>query len=293
MKKLTFVMLIVTFILFLGVKAFSNPTVANIVDSGTSDRDTLLNIMTTNKMEYEMVKTIAGDKHNVEYIFNDYKEGADPIINDNVINNISNMDLFLYSGSSPDKWCTDLRGKLNKNSVGTIDISRGIRLSNIVVNNETKVNPYFYIGTDEFKVLLYNVKSAVQDKDPKNREFYENNYSKTIDKLDKGIMEAKENKKDLSEYTFVTLDNNFDYLYKGLGISPAKLPEGKTMAQYVEEEKIDPNKLIVVKDTETPFNEPGYKVVNFEKYSNKMSIEELIEQNYKKLYSVIEIKENK
>ena len=293
MKKLTFAMLIITFVLFLGIGRFSSPTVANIVDPVTSDRDSLLNIMTTNKMESQMVKEIAGDKHNIQYIFNGEKENENFTINDNIVNNISNMDLFLYSGNSQAKWCTELRSKLNKSSVGTIDISRGIRTSNYVVNNQTKVNPYFYIGVDEYKVILYNVKSAIQDKDPKNRDLYEKNYNRTITNLDKTITETRENKKDLSEYTFVTLDNNFDYFYKTLGINPTRLPEGQTMAQYVEEKKIDPNKLIVVKDIETPFTEQGYRVVNFQKYDNKLSIEGLIEANYKNLYDLIENNENK
>lgn len=292
-KKLTFVMLIITFILFLGLGTFSNPTVANIVDSEDADRDLFLNIITTNKMEYEMVKALVGDKHNIQYIFTNEEDSERFIINNNVVNNISNMDLFLYSGDSLDKWCTELIGKLNKSSVGTIDITRGIRTSNIEVNNETKVNPYFYTGIDEYKVLLYNVKSAIQDKDPKNRDFYEENYNKITQNLDKVVSQVKENKKDLGEYKFIALDSNLDYFYKSLGISPIKLPKDKSVQQYVEENKIDVNKLIILKDVGTPFSEEGYKVVNLEKYNNKVSIEELIENNYKNFYNFIEIKENK
>ena len=293
MKKLTFAMLIITFILFLGLGTFSNPTVANIADSGDSDRDLFLNIMTTNKMEYEMVKSLVGDKHNIQYIFSDEKDSEKFIVNENIVSNISNMDLFLYSGNSLDKWCSELISKLNKSSVGTIDISRGIRTGNMVINNETKVNPYFYAGVDEYKVLLYNVKSAIQDKDPKNRDLYESNYNKIIERLNEKISKIKENKKDLSEYTFITLDNNLDYFYKSLSINVIRLPEGKSVQQYAEENKINANKLIVLKDVETPFTEEGYKVANLEKYNNKISIEELIESNYKNFYDFVELKENK
>lgn len=293
MKKLTFAMLIITFILFLGLGTFSNPTVSNIVDTGDSDRDLFLNIMTTNKMEYEMVKSLVGDKHNIEYIFTDEEDSVNFVINENVIKNISNMDLFLYSGSTLDKWCTELISKLNKSSVGTIDITRGIRTINMEMNNETKINPYFYSGIDEYKVLLYNVKSAIQDKDPKNREVYEGNYNKIIEKLNKFISEIKENKKDLSEYTFISLDNNIDYFYKSLSINTVKLPEQMSVKQYVEHNKIDLNKLIVLKDEKTAFNEEGFKVVSLVKYDKKVSVEELIENNYKIFYDSIELKDNK
>lgn len=293
MKKLTFAMLVITFILFLGLGTFSNPTVSNIVDTGDSDRDSFLNIMTTNKMEYEMVKSLVGDKHNIEYIFTDEEDSVNFVINDNIVKNISNMDLFLYSGSTLDKWCSELISKLNKSSVGTIDITRGIRTINMEVNKETKINPYFYIGIDEYKVLLYNVKSAIQDRDPKNREVYETNYNKIIEKLNKFISEVKENKKDLSEYTFISLDNNIDYFYKSLSINTVKLPEQMSVKQYVEDNKIDPNKLIVLKDEKTAFNEEGFKVVSLVKYDKKVSIEELIKNNYKIFYDFIELKDNK
>lgn len=293
MKKLTFAMLVITFILFLGLGTFSNPTVSNIVDTGDSDRDSFLNIMTTNKMEYEMVKSLVGDKHNIEYIFTDEEDSVNFVINDNIVKNISNMDLFLYSGSTLDKWCSELISKLNKSSVGTIDITRGIRTINMEVNKETKINPYFYIGIDEYKVLLYNVKSAIQDRDPKNREVYETNYNKIIEKLNKFISEVKENKKDLSEYTFISLDNNIDYFYKSLSINTVKLPEQMSLKQYVEDNKIDPNKLIVLKDEKTAFNEEGFKVVSLVKYDKKVSIEELIKNNYKIFYDFIELKDNK
>lgn len=293
MKKLTFAMLVITFILFLGLGTFSNPTVSNIVDTGDSDRDSFLNIMTTNKIEYEMVKSLVGDKHNIEYIFTDEEDSVNFVINDNIVKNISNMDLFLYSGSTLDKWCSELISKLNKSSVGTIDITRGIRTINMEVNKETKINPYFYIGIDEYKVLLYNVKSAIQDRDPKNREVYETNYNKIIEKLNKFISEVKENKKDLSEYTFISLDNNIDYFYKSLSINTVKLPEQMSLKQYVEDNKIDPNKLIVLKDEKTAFNEEGFKVVSLVKYDKKVSIEELIKNNYKIFYDFIELKDNK
>lgn len=293
MKKLTFAMLIITFILFLGLGTFSNPTVANIVDSQDSDRDLYLNIMTSNKMEYEMVRTISGDKHNIEYMFTEEKDSLNFQINNGIVKNISNMDLFLYSGNSLDEWCTDLINKLNKSVVGTIDISRGIRATTMEIEKENKVNPFFYTGVDEYKVLLYNVKSSIQEKDPKNRDLYEENYKKAVEGLDKKIAEIKENRKDLSEYTFIQLDSNLDYFYKNLGISPLKLPEGKSVQQYVEENKIDVNKLIILKDVETPFIEEGFKVVNLDKYDKKASIEELIEKNYRNFYNFIELIENK
>ena len=50
-------------------------------------------------------------------------------------------------------------------------------------------------GLEEYKIALYNVKAAIQDKDPKNRDLYEDNYNKLIELLDKTIDEVKINQK--------------------------------------------------------------------------------------------------
>lgn len=293
MKKLTFGMLFITFILFLGLGTFSNPMIANTVDTTDAQRDLYLNIMTCNKPQYDMVKSIVGDKHNVEYMFTSEKESKDFIYKDETITNISNMDLFFYSGNDFEPWSTKLINKLNKSNLGTINISRGIRVIQGQTNNESKENPYFYSGLEEYKIVLYNIKSAIQDKDPKNRDLYEKNYNKVIEDEDKRIDKIKENRKELSEYKFISLDDKLDYFYRGIGISPIKIPSNKTIENVITENKLDPTKVIVLKDRETPMTEVGYKVVILDRFDGKSSVEDLIERNYRSFYDLIEVKENK
>lgn len=292
MKKITFVMLVITLILFLGLGVFSNTTVANTVDNSNTERDIYLNIMTSNKPQYAMVKALVEDKHNVEYMFKDEKQSKEFLFNDETAINISNMDLFLYSGNDLEPWSSALIDKLKKNNLGIIDVSRGIRAISTQVNRETKKNSYFTTGLEEYKIALYNVKAAIQDKDPKNRDLYEDNYNKLIELLDKTIDEVKVNKKDLGEYKFIALDDNLDYLYRGLGINPIKL-EDKKIGDIIIENKLDPTKVIVLKDSETPFVEVGYKVISLTRYDGNIGIDELILRNYKTFYEIIEIKDNK
>jgi len=285
-------MLAITLILFLGLGAFSNPTVANTVDDSNTERDIYLNIMTCNKPQYEMVQAIVGDKHNVEYMFKDEKQSKEFLFNDETVINISNMDLFLYSGNDLEPWSSDLIDKLRKNNLGIIDVSRGIRDISTQVNKETKENSYFTAGLEEYKIALYNVKAAIQDKDPKNRDLYEDNYNKVIELLDKKIDEVKINKKELGDYKFIALDDNLDYFYRGLGINPIKLAD-KQIGDIITENKLDPTKVIVLKDNETLFNEEGYKVIKLTRYDGNVSTDELILRNYKAVYEIIEIKDNK
>ncbi|PRR83109.1 metal ABC transporter substrate-binding protein [Clostridium vincentii] len=292
MKKITFVMLFITLILFLGIGAFSNPTVADTVNNGNTERDIYLNIITSNKPQYEMVKAIVGDKHNVEYMFKDEKGSKEFLFNDETVINISNMDLFLYSGNDLEPWSSSLIDKLEKSNLGIINVSRGIRPISMQLDTETKDNPYYTVGLEEYKIALYNVKAAVQDKDPKNRDLYEENYNKSIEILDKTLEEIKRNKKALEGYQFIALDDKLDYFYRGIGITPIKVGD-KTISDVITQNKLDSNKVIVLKDNGTIITEEGYKVINLTSYDGNVSIEELILKNHKALYDIIEIKDNK
>ena len=68
MKKITFAMVLITIVLSLGMSVFSSPLLAN-TDNSTANRvqsrDRYLNIMTVSKPQYDMVKKIIKDKHNV------------------------------------------------------------------------------------------------------------------------------------------------------------------------------------------------------------------------------------
>lgn len=292
-KQLTFVMLCITFILFLGLGTFSNNTVANPIDATEGERDLYLNIITSNKIQYEMVKEIVKDKHNVEYIVRGEEESKNFEFNDEIINNISNMDLFLYTGSIIEPWSSSLISKLNKSNLGTISTIRGIRSVITQVENRNVDNPYVYAGLEEYKVILYNIKLAIQDKDPKNRDLYEKNYNDAISALTEAIEEIKKDKKDLSEYQYISLDDNLDYFYRSLGLNTIKVGKDKTIAQVVAENKLDPAKVLVLKDIKTELKEDGFRVINLQSYAENLTIEDMIINNYRTFYDFIEKKESK
>lgn len=290
MKQLTFVMLFITFILFLGLGTFSDNTVVNPIDATEGERDLYLNIITSNKMQYEMVKKIVKDRHNIEYIISSEEEGKNFEFNDEVINNVSNMDLFLYTGSITEPWSSSLISKLNKSNVGTINTTRGIRTISTQVENRNVDNPYVCTTLEEYKVVLYNIKSAIQDKDPKNRDVYEKNYTEDIEKLTETIEEIKKDRKDLSEYQYIALDDNLDYFYRALGVNAVKVGKDKTIAQVIADNKFDPAKVLVLKDVKTELHEEGLRVINLQSYADNLTIEDMIINNYRNFYDTIGLK---
>ena len=173
MKKLTYALVIFTFILFLGLTFSYNPLMANPTDVLDKEKDVYLNILTVNKEIYKMTKALVGNKHNVEYLFNNEKEVKEFKISDNVIDNILNMDLFIYNGLGYEPWINDIVDSAKNSNVGIINMSRGIRTITKDLSVGYEENPYYLLGFNEYKIALYNIKTALQERDIKNRNYYE------------------------------------------------------------------------------------------------------------------------
>lgn len=287
MKKITFAMVLITIVLSLGMSVFSRPLLANTDNSSVNrvqSRDVYLNIMTVNKPQYDMVKKITGDKHNVEYMFTEEKDIINFKYSNDVIDNVSNMDLFIYSGTSFEPWANAFIDELKKGNLGIINLARGIRLLNYNVDGSSKENPYYFNGVDEYKIALYNVKAAIQDRDPQNRDYYEENYNKAIKELDNKINKYDKKMKNLNDFTFITLNSDFDYLLKSFGLNILKL-DNHELSEFIKINNLDINKVIIVDDGEYPsgLDLSPYYSIRLWKYYGKMSFDELIEYNANEL----------
>ena len=290
MKKITFAMLIITIALSFGMGVFSSPLLANTDINGNENREKFLNIMTVNKPQYDMVKKITKDKHNVEYMLTEEKDINDFKYSTSVIDNVSNMDLFIYSGTSFEPWTSTFINELKKGNLGIINLSRGIRILNYDLEGSTKENPYYFEGIEEYKIALYNVKAAIQDRDPQNRDYYEENYNKAIKELDDSLSKYKKNIELLSDYTFITLNNNFDYLIKSLNLNAMKIDDHE-ISEFIKINNLDIKKVIVVEDgeEESKIDLSEYSTVKLWKYYGKMSFDELILYNIDQISKMVEV----
>ena len=277
-------MVIITIALSFGMSLFSSPLLANTENNRTESREKYLNIMTVNKPQYDMVKKIIKEKNNVEYMFTNEKEISEFKYSEDVLNNISNMDLFIYSGTSFEPWCNSFIDELKKGNLGIINLARGIRILNYVQNGDSKENPYYFEGIEEYKVALYNVKSAIQDRDPQNRDYYEENYNKAIKEFDDNIKKYQDKIKLLNEYKFITLNNDFDYLTKSLNLNTIQL-DNHQMAEFIKVNNLDLKKVIVIVDgdQDAKIDLSGYNTIKLWKYYGDMSFDDLI------LYNVDEL----
>lgn len=202
------------------------------------NKDVNLKIMVTDKQLYYMVNDITGNKHTVEYMFNNRSDEKNFVFTDDSAENISKKDLFIYTGASTEPWINKFYDKLNKNKVGVINVSRGVKLLELskqeTVNDIViKDNPFYMINIDNYRIALLNIKNAIEDRDPQNREYYEKNFSDTLKDFDMLQQKLKQMSEKLKDYVFVTQNDDLDYFIKFCGLKTVKLTSEDILSSKV------------------------------------------------------------
>ena len=206
-------------------KVTDDKTVPDTVKS--NDTDVVLNIMVSDKTLANLTKEIVKDRHFVDYMFQDRNSGLTFKFSDDSISNVSNEDLFIYFGASYEPWANSFTDKLSKSKVGIINASRGIKLN--MLSKEVKYgditvkeNPYYFLNLDDYKIALSNIKNAVEDRDPKNRDIYEKNFDsamKKIEPIQKSIKDLSDASKNI---TILTCEDYMDYYLKYTSLKQIK-----------------------------------------------------------------------
>lgn len=271
-------------------------------------KDIVLNIETTDKLLYYMVKDLVKEKHLVDFMFT----SRDGIFNfefsDDSVGNISKKDLFIYSGASFEPWISDFQDKLSKSKVGIINGSRGIKLINY--EKETKVNdmvikenPYYWLNVDNYKTCLSNIKNALQDKDSKNRDFYEQNFSNALKNIEPYEKKAKDISEKLKDYTFVVDGDDIDYFNKYLGIKAIKVynygisskEDIKIQEDKLDKDLKDKSKIVFLCDNdeklkanESIINKYNMQPVNIIIYKDDLKYLDMLDTNLKNLSQLVQ-----
>lgn len=305
-KKLTLI-LIIYIVLLTGCskKPQNTPISNNEVVKMEAKKDIDLNIVTTDKLLYGMIKNIVGDRHLVEYMFKNRERELSFQFSEDSLNNIAKKDLFIYMGAGLEPWINDFIDKLNKNKVGVINVSRGVKLlsyNKVVKYKDTvlKDNPYYLSNLDNYKIALMNIKNAIQDKDPKNRDIYEKNFSQALKNIENYQKDLKAARDNLTGYTFIVVEDELNYFakyndFKVLDINNDKntikiMPADKTAKSDLESKLKNNKKLVilynsdeVLKNNEDIIKSYNIKVVNIKTYSIDTNYEEVLKNNIENL----------
>lgn len=262
-----------------------------------------LNIVVTSKPLYYVVKDIAGDKHNVEYMFKTEKDIWEYKYTEDSINNIEKKDLFFYNGANLEPWIDSFTAKLKKDKLSTINVSRGVKL-NLLDNprkygdKEIKENPYYLLGIEEYKIALSNIKNSIEEKDPVNRQFYEKNYEKKLKEIYIAEEEMKVSISKLNHYSLILSKDEFDYGLNSFNLTNIRLKE---FDKDISNKILKNQKAIIILEKDESLNEDiqytmkdnNSQVIYLEKYNGDKDYINIIKDNMEIIKEIKEIKEIK
>ena len=264
MRKSFFIVLIIIAVIITGCNNNRNVDIKAQSGKEIYSVGVGLDIMVTNKWLYTMVKDIAGDNNNVDFMFKDESEEKDFKYTNDSTENIAKQDLFIYSGVGFEPWEDDFQSKVDKNKVGVTNVSRGVRTidyENKIEKNYGEKNPYYWMDADNYSVMLLNIKNAIEEKDPKNNITYENNFKNAIKEVDKYKTSLNSLASKMKQYTIVTDVDKFDYMKSSVSINNIKFYRSDLGAispddeQKISSENDDDKKLCFIYNDDNDLNQ--------------------------------------
>lgn len=222
-KEIIKLVILISITIIMG--ACSNTTKVAVEEPKYKEKENSLNIITTNSFMETNISKITGSKHIIDRIFNDNEIVEKYNYSNDTINNISKQSVFIYEGAEYEPWAYELSSKTQRKNLSIINASRGADIINIPKGS----NPYYFMSSANYKVMMLNIKNAIEERDAKNRNVYEDNFLKAINEVDKVVEGYKELSAKYNKTLVVVIGDNLDYYVKELGLNKYKIQEVNTI----------------------------------------------------------------
>lgn len=229
---------------------------------------------------------------------------------------ISSADIFVYNGLGMEGWAEDAISAANNPDLIVVDSSKGAD----VINRETaeehdhehehednhdhshgKYDPHLWLGLKGAQTQVKNIKDALVQADPSNKDYYEENSNEFIDQLESLYKEYSSKFQSLEKRTFVTGHAAFGYLSRDFNLEQNSVrdvfaegePSAQQLAQLVEYcrennvRTIFTEEMVSPEVSQTLANEVGAKVeiiYTIENPQDDMTYLERMESNLSKIY---------
>ena len=237
----------------IGEKATSN---------NKSDKSKLQVVVSFNPLK-EFAEEIGKDKIEVKTVVPEGVEPHDfePKIKD--MQNISDANLFIYSGFGMETWVDKTLAAVDNKNLIVVDSSKGV----IPIKNQGKAmdengqyDPHIWLSLREAKIQTKNIKDALVKADKKNQSYYEKNYKDFSSKLDTLYNEYKVKFAGVKNKNFVTGHAAFGYLCRDFGLKQNSVedvfaggePTPQKLKQIVELSKKNKIKVIFMEELASP-----------------------------------------
>ena len=218
---------------------------------------------------------------------------------------LSTAQVFVYSGLGMEAWVDEMISAANNAKLVTVEASKG---ADAIKNTELEEieehgqnDPHIWLSLKGAELEVKNIKDALIQADPSNKDFYEKNCNDFVSQLENLYNEYNEKFQSVPKKSFVTGHAAFGYLCRDFGLEQNSVEdtfaEGEPTAQQLAElvEYCKENKVTTIFAEEmasqdvsqTLANEVGAKVetiYTIESSEDGMTYLERMEDNLSKIY---------
>lgn len=218
---------------------------------------------------YDFVQKIGGDKVTVTDMVpagiepHDWEPAAADIAN------LEEADVFVYNGAGMEHWVDTVLDSLGNKELVIVEAASGITLLEGHGHEESEeekhgeeegMDPHVWLNPMNAKTEMENIKNALEEADPANKDYYANNfntYSAKLDELDhkfKETLTALENKDIIVAHeAFGYLCNAYGLNQVGIeGLSPDSEPDPAKMEEVIQFAKENKVKVIFFEELVSP-----------------------------------------
>jgi len=191
----------------------------------------------------EFVLAVGKDKVEISTIIPDGTEPHDfePKAQDLV--DLSTAKVFVYNGFGMESWVDDAIQAANNADLIAVDASDG---ATAITNTESEeieehgqYDPHIWLSLKGAEVQVKNIKDALVEADPFNKDYYEKNCTDFVSQLESLYNEYNEKFQSVEKKNFVTGHAAFAYLCQDFGLTQNSVEdvfaEGEPSAQQLTE----------------------------------------------------------
>ncbi len=157
----------------------------------------------------EFTEVIGGDKVDVYTVVKGNTEPHDFDFTPSDQKELSNRKVLFCNGLGLDEWSEQISGDIEK-----VDTSKN---SDIIITDNQE-DPHVWLSTKEAIKQCEIIKDTLIEIDPKNKDFYEENFNTYKEKLEDLYNRNVDRFKDVKEKSFVTSHEAFAYLCRDMGL---------------------------------------------------------------------------
>ena len=257
---------------------------ASETDDTSSDKK--LNVMASFYPMYDFATKVGGDKVEVTNMVPAGTEPHDwePAATD--IKNLEDADVFIYNGAGMEHWTEDVLDSLENKDLTVVEASKGLTLlegkeeeededestdssseestdkedSSDSESEEVTYDPHVWLNPLNAKTEMENIKDALVEADPDNKDYYEQNYETYAEKFDQLDQEYKDGLSDAKSKDLITSHEAFGYLCQAYGLnqvgieglSPDSEPDASRMDEIIKFAKENDVKTIFFEELVSP-----------------------------------------